>query len=139
MSEEKMLNAYEQSLVVANAASSKKAEDTIILDVGGIIGITETFVITTGDNVRHVRAICDEVEFAMKVEADRAPRAIEGLKEATWVLLDYGDLVVHVFGRETREYYDLERLWSDAPRVAWSEDVSAEGMTAGDEKALTVG
>ncbi len=66
-----------------------------------------------------MRTICEEVELALKVEADLAPRSIEGLRDASWVLMDYGELVVHVFLVETREFYDLERLWSDAPRVDW--------------------
>ncbi len=90
-----------------------------MLDVGDIIGITEAFVLASGSNTRQVKAICDEIEFALKVEADISPRSTEGLADASWVLMDYGVVVVHVFGVETREYYDLERLWSDAPRVDW--------------------
>lgn len=91
----------------------------VVLDVGDIIGITEAFVLASGSNTRQVRTICDEVELALKVEADVAPRSVEGLSDASWVLLDYGELVVHVFLAETRAFYDLERLWSDAPRLAW--------------------
>lgn len=112
-------------MIAARAAAEKKGEDTIVLDVGDIIAITEVFVITSGANVRQVRSICDEVKLALEIEADAAPRSTEGLGDASWVLLDYGDLVVHVFLRETREYYDLERLWADAPRVAWGPPASA--------------
>ena len=93
-----------------------------MLDVGDIIGITEGFVLASGSNTRQVRAICDDVEFALKVEADISPRSTEGLSDASWVLMDYGVVVVHVFLDETREYYDLERLWSDAPRIDWEPD-----------------
>lgn len=119
------LDARERGVIAARAAAEKKGEDTIVLDVGDIIAITEVFVITSGANVRQVRSICDEVELALKVEADVSPRSTEGLGDASWVLLDYGDLVVHVFLHETREYYDLERLWADAPRVEWEPPASA--------------
>jgi ribosome-associated protein len=113
------LDSHRRAVTAARAADDKKAEDTIVLDVGDIIGITEAFVITSGSNTRQVRTICDEIEAALKREGGVAPRNTEGLDDASWVLLDYGDLVVHVFLAETREYYDLERLWTDAPRIAW--------------------
>jgi ribosome-associated protein len=119
------LDAYEQAVVAARAADDKKAERIVVLDVGDIIAITDAFVIASGTNVRQVRAICDEVELAIEVEAGRKPRAVEGLHDASWVLLDYGDLIVHVFLNETREFYDLERLWTDAPRIAWEPDSRA--------------
>lgn len=97
-----------------------------MLDVGDIISITEYFVITGGTNTRQVKTIAEEIEEVLKVHAEVAPRAIEGLSDASWVLLDYGVIVVHVFLDETREYYDLDRLWSDAPRVDWqSLDIAA--------------
>ena len=105
--------------VAARAADDKLATDVVVLDVGDIIGIAEVFVITSAGNTRQVRTICDEVELALKIEADLPPRSIEGLSDASWVLLDYGELVVHVFLEETREYYGLERLWADAPHIAW--------------------
>ena len=113
------LDSHRRAVTAARAADDKKAEDTIVLDVGDIIGITEAFVITSGTNTRQVRTICDEIEAALKREGGVAPRNTEGLDDASWVLIDYGDVVVHVFLAETREYYALERLWSDAPRIAW--------------------
>ena len=115
------------AIVAARAAAEKIATDVVVLDVGDIIGITEAFVIASGTNTRQVRSICDEVELALKIEADLAPLRIEGLKDASWVLVDYGLLVIHVFLTETREFYDLERLWSDAPRVDWEPDHQAVG------------
>ena len=112
-------------MIAARAAADKKAEDTLALEVGEIIGIAEVFVITSGTNTRQVRTICDEIELALKREDGEAPRSVEGLDDASWVLLDYGDLVVHVFLRETRDYYALERLWTDAPRIAWEPSSSA--------------
>jgi ribosome-associated protein len=104
--------------------------DPIILEVGEIIAITEYFVIASAQNARQVRTIVDEVERRIKEESGDSPRSIEGVSDATWVLLDYGDVIVHVFLGESREYYDLERLWADAPRVAWSEPREAAGETA---------
>ena len=91
----------------------------MVLDVGDIISITDVFVIAGAPNVRQVRTIVDAVEAALKVQTDTVPRSVEGLDDAHWVLMDYGDIVVHVFLHETREYYQLERLWADAPRLDW--------------------
>ena len=91
-----------------------------MLEVGEIIAITEYFVVTGAPNARQVQTIVEEIERRIKEESGESPRSIEGLADATWVLLDYGDVVVHVFLGEAREYYDLERLWADAPRVDWS-------------------
>jgi len=117
--EELHLDAQQRAVIAARAAADKKGEDILVLEVGDIIAITDVFVITSGTNTRQVRTICDEVEAVLKRDAGISPRSVEGLDDASWVLLDYGDLVVHVFRRETREYYALERLWTDAPRVAW--------------------
>jgi ribosome-associated protein len=111
--------------VAAAAASAKKGEDIVALDVGDILSITDAFVIASGGNSRQVRTIVDEVEKAMKEHAAEPPTSVEGRDDATWVLLDYGDLVVHVFLDETRAYYELERLWSDAPRIDWEQLVPA--------------
>jgi ribosome-associated protein len=108
--------------VAANAAVDKKAEEPIVLDVGEIMGIVGTFVIVSGTNTRQVRTIADAVEEEVKVLLGESPKAVEGLRDASWILLDYGDVVVHVFLDETREFYKLERLWSDAPRVDWERE-----------------
>jgi ribosome-associated protein len=81
-------------------------------------------VITSAPNTRQVRTIVDEVERQLRERAGVKPRSVEGLDDASWVLLDYGDVVVHVFLTETRDFYGLERLWADAERVEW-EDVAA--------------
>jgi len=104
-------------LVAAGAASSKTDDPTVVLDVGDLLGITDHFVITSGTNVRQVRTIAEEIERRIKELGGAAPRCVEGLDDARWVLLDYGQFVVHVFLDEARQYYNLERLWSDAPRV----------------------
>ena len=89
-----------------------------------MLAITDAFVITSGRNVRQVKTIAEEVEAKLKAEGGIKPIRVEGLGDSQWILLDYGDLVVHVFLDETREYYDLERLWSDAPRVAWEDEAA---------------
>jgi ribosome-associated protein len=105
----------------AVAADDKLGIDVVVLEVGPIIGITEAFVIASATNHRQLRTIVDEVDRALLVDRDRRTRSTEGLESEQWVLLDYGDFVVHVFLVETREQYGLERLWADAPRVAWRE------------------
>ncbi|MGH9078608.1 MAG: ribosome silencing factor [Acidimicrobiales bacterium] len=106
-------------LVAAQAADSKSAEDIVILAMGDLLGLTDAFVITSGRNRRQVRTIVDEVERRVRESGDRAPIRVEGLDDARWVLMDYGDFVVHVFLDEARHFYDLEHLWSGAPRLAW--------------------
>jgi ribosome-associated protein len=105
--------------VAAGAASAKTLEPTVVIEVGDLIAITEYFVISSGSNDRQVRAIAEEVERQVKGSGGSSPRAIEGLDDARWVLMDFGDFVVHVFSDEARAFYDLERLWSDAPRLDW--------------------
>jgi ribosome-associated protein len=118
-------DARSRSILAARAAAAKSATDTVVLEVGDIIGITENFVITSGTNIRQVRTIVEEVERKLKEAGGPGPIQVEGLSDASWVLLDYGDFVVHVFLRETRAYYDLERLWADAPRIEWEEQTAA--------------
>lgn len=108
----------------ARAASAKGGDDTVIIEVGEILAITDAFVITSGRNTRQVKTIAEEVEARLKAEGGISPLRVEGLGDSHWILLDYGDLVVHVFLDETRAYYDLERLWSDAPRVAWEDEAA---------------
>ena len=119
--------------VAAKAASDKLGVDTVVLEVGQVLAITDAFVITSGANSRQVRTIADEVEKAVKADDGPSPIRIEGLDDARWVLLDYGDFVVHVFLDEARRFYDLERLWSDAPRVRWDDDESESGRSDGDD------
>jgi ribosome-associated protein len=109
-------------LAAAEAASSKKAERIVILDVSKQLVITDHFVICSGNTDRQVRTIADEVERRLVETHTRKPYRREGEREGRWVLLDYVDFVIHVFHREDREYYDLERLWKDAGRVDFTED-----------------
>ncbi|HSM67501.1 MAG TPA: ribosome silencing factor [Ilumatobacteraceae bacterium] len=107
------------ALVAARAASDLKATDVIVLDVGAVLSITGYFVIAGATNPRQVRAVVDEVEARVKSELGRAPIRTEGVREQQWTLIDYGDVVVHVFLESVREFYEIERLYMDAPRVEW--------------------
>lgn len=108
------------AVVAAQAADEKHGENTVVLDVGEVLAITEAFVITSAPNTRLVKTIADEIEAKVKAAGGRSPR-VEGLADLSWVLMDFGLLVVHVFLNETREFYNLERLWSDAPKISWLE------------------
>ena len=112
----------EWAIEAARAAATKTDEDTTLLDVGPVLGIVSYFVITAGRNGRQVRALAEEVEKLVAEAGGPKPIRIEGLDALEWVLMDYGDFVVHVFHSETRKFYDLERLWRDVPRVAWRAD-----------------
>jgi ribosome-associated protein len=112
-------DASRRAAVAAGAASDKQGTRIVVLDVGDIISITEMFVLVSASNTRLVRTIVEEIEVALKASDGEGPRAVEGLDDATWVLMDYGDVIVHVFFSETRDYYDLDRLWADAPVVDW--------------------
>ncbi|HWD24859.1 MAG TPA: ribosome silencing factor [Acidimicrobiales bacterium] len=103
--------------VAARAAASKTLERTTVLDVGELFGITDHFLITGGRNDRQVRSIVDEIQRQLREAGERTVRPLEGLGDLAWVLLDYGDFIVHVFSDEARDFYDLERLWRDARRV----------------------
>ncbi len=110
----------------ARAAASKGGEETLVLEVTAILAIADAFVLTSGRNHRQVRTIAEEVEAQVKAAGGGGPLRIEGADTAEWVLLDYGDFVVHVFLDDLRRYYELERLWSDAPRLEW-EGAGARG------------
>ncbi len=108
----------------ARLALEKKANDVRALDVRERSSFTDFFLLCSGSSDRQVAAVARHIEDTLRKDGVRA-LGVEGLREGRWVLLDYGDFVVHVFLEETRRFYDLERLWSDAPRVAWEEPVPA--------------
>lgn len=112
------------AVAAARAAASKQAEDIVILDVHDLIVITDHFVICTAQTQRQLKTVVDAVEEGLRALGERPVRR-EGEPGAGWWLLDYVDVVVHVFGTEERAYYDLERLWQDAPRVSWEEGPEA--------------
>ena len=107
----------ERILGALQAASDKKALDLVVLDLREIATFTDYFVIASGNNERQVQAICDEVFEKLK-KAGTAAARVEGYKSAEWILLDYGDFIVHVFSDKARKFYDLERLWRESKRIA---------------------
>jgi ribosome-associated protein len=117
-------------LLAAQAADDKKAIDPVVLEVGELLAITDYFVIASAPNDRLVETLAEEVERQVKEAGGPAPIRIEGLSDRQWVLMDYGDFVVHLFLEDVRRFYDLERLWVDAPRVEWR-DGSREQAVAG--------
>jgi ribosome-associated protein len=98
-------------------ADDKKAVNMVVLDLREIASFTEFFLIASGTNPRQVQAIADEINEQLKKQLRRRPVRIEGYSGAEWVLLDYGDFIIHLFDKEPRDFYDLERLWRDARRV----------------------
>jgi len=111
--------ARELAVVAARAADDKKADHTLILAVGEVLAITDYFVIASASNRRLVKSVVDAVEEAVREALGRSPLRIEGAAEQQWVLVDFGDVVVHVFAEEIRMYYEIERLYRDVPRIPW--------------------
>lgn len=120
------------AVAAARAAFAKGATDILVLQVGDVLAITDYFVIVSASNPRLVRTVVQECEDA--VAAAGGPRAlrVEGLAESEWVLADHGTFVVHVFHQDARQYYELERLWSDVPQVPWQDpDMPAAAALGG--------
>jgi ribosome-associated protein len=118
-------DAHALALVCARTADAEQGADVVVLDVGDILGVTEYFVICHAGNRRLVRALVDRIEQRAREQRGRSPLRAEGSGEQQWVLLDFGDVVVHVFLDEVRRFYEIERLYTDAVRVDW-----ADGDTA---------
>jgi ribosome-associated protein len=102
--------------LVAGYASDVKAQDIVELDLRGVLGYTDYFVIATGGTDRQVKAIHDRIHEHMKKDHGLLPRRVEGLAESRWILMDYLDVIVHIFTPDAREYYRLEQLWGEAPK-----------------------
>ena len=109
------MSPLEQARRIAAIVSDKLARDVIILDMRPVCAYTDFFVVCTGGNARQTKGIWDEVHGRLKAENDLLPRSTEGATEATWIIGDYIDVVLHVFTPESREYYRLEELWDDVP------------------------
>lgn len=118
------------ALLAAEAAAEKKASDIVVLDVAETLVITAFFVIATGASDRQVSSIADEIEDQLRVKGGVKPIGREGEREGKWVLLDFGDVVVHVFQPEERDFYRLEKLWSDAPRLELPASVTGPAPAA---------
>jgi ribosome-associated protein len=103
---------------IVRYAEDKKAHDVVALDLRGVLGYTDYFLLCTGNTARQTKAIHDGILEGLKREHETLPRRVEGASKADWILLDYLDVVVHVFTPETREFYRLEQLWGEAPARA---------------------
>jgi ribosome-associated protein len=124
----------ERVLLALHAAAEKKAHDLVVLDLREVASFTDFFVIASGTNVRQVQAVADEVQEQLRRRLGVKPARVEGYNTAEWVLLDYGDFILHVFEEKSRRFYDLERLWRDAARVPLPADVSGEAGGSRDAK-----
>lgn len=116
------MNSYEQSILTAKAISSKKGLNIKLIEIGDISSFADYMVIATGTSSTHVKAIADEVEYQLD-EAGISVSHIEGYRSNSWILLDYVDVIVHIFSDEAREFYDLERLWQDGKEIDISDIV----------------
>lgn len=116
--------AVELAVAAAEAAAEKLADDIVVLDVSEPLAIADVFLVCSGRNDRQVNSIVDAIEESLR-KLDAKPLRREGAREAQWVLLDFGDLIVHVQTTEDREYYALERLWKDCPEIPLPESVTA--------------
>lgn len=111
----------------ADALYAKNATDVVLLDVEKAFFLSDVFVIATGSSSTNVQALADHVEEKLKESHQVKPLRVEGRTEAEWVLVDFGDIIVHVFQAAARDFYSLERLWGDAPRIKWEEPVVTDG------------
>jgi ribosome-associated protein len=125
------LTSLEIAKVAAVAADSKKAEDIGLLDLTQQTDVCDYFLICSATNTTQIDAIVDEIREKVRINCNVSPISTEGREGKHWILLDYGSVVVHVFMPETRDYYRLERLWGDAPRV----ELNLEGAAPASEEA----
>jgi ribosome-associated protein len=124
----------ERLLLALHAAADKKAHDLVVLDLREVASFTDFFIIASGTNVRQVQAVADEVQEQLRRRLGVKPARVEGYNPAEWVLLDYGDFILHVFEEKSRRFYDLERLWRDAVRVPVPAEVAGEAGGSRDER-----
>ena len=121
--------------VIAALAADKKAIDIVALDLRGVAGYTDFFLVCSGNTDRQAKAIHDGIHLGMKNEHGVLPRRVEGVGESRWILMDYLDVVVHVFTPETRDFYRLEQLWGDVPQIEYGPDGERIAGAAGDAGA----
>ena len=121
-----VVGALERALVAARVADDNRGHDIVILDMRRLTPIFDFFVIASGTSRRQLHAISEEIDHALEEGLGEHRMGIEGYGESRWILLDYGDLVIHLFEPETREYYDLEHLWAQAERVPFEPRLQEE-------------
>lgn len=119
-------DAHELAMVCARTADREHGLEVLVLDVGDTLGVAGYFVILHAGNRRLVRTLADRIEERARERCGRSPLRVEGAGEQQWVLIDYGDVVVHIFLDEIRRFYEIERLYTDAPRVAWADDAQPQ-------------
>ena len=115
----------EMAIAMAKALDSKKGQDILVLETDGLTSLADFFVLCTGASAPQLKALADTVEKTMK-ENEVLPHHIEGHRGGTWILQDYGDVVLHLFSEEAREFYDLDRLWQDATKLDLSDVLGQE-------------
>lgn len=108
------------AVLAARTADERKGDDILILDVGDVLAIAGWFVVVSASNSRLVESLAQDIERAAKDELDTSPVRVEGHREKQWILIDYGDVIVHVFLKEMRDFYEIERLYGDVPRLDWA-------------------
>ena len=123
------MDPKELALFLADALDEKKALDIIILDVESLVGYTSYFVLASGRGERHVQSLADHLRRHLRTDQGVRPMGVEGAKSGRWALLDFGDVVVHVFKEDERDFYDLEGLWQDAERLDRNPLAEAAGRT----------
>ncbi len=114
------VSSHDLAVLCARACDDKLATDIAVLPVGDVLAVTEYFVVASASNPRQVRAITDAVLTQVRETVGRGPLRSEGVREQQWVLVDYGDVVVHVFSEETRRFYEIERLYKDVEPLDWA-------------------
>jgi ribosome-associated protein len=112
----KLSRSQEQAIFIAQAAKDKQAEDVLVLEVGDLTSIADFFIFASGESERQVRGLASVIEKSMATRYHTSP-VIEGKETANWMLLDYGDIIVHIFRSDIRQYYALEKMWADAPQI----------------------
>jgi len=117
------LSTEEKTTLISQIVADKKAMDVVVLDMADASSITDYFLICSGGSQRQVQAIADAIGEQLK-QAGITSLGVEGYRQGHWILMDYGDVIVHVFSQETREFYDLERLWANAPKIDLSRETA---------------
>jgi ribosome-associated protein len=123
------LPSLDRACLAARVAEQNKARDIVVLDMRGITPLYDFFVLATGASRRQIHTITEEIDAAMREHGDRR-LSVEGYEASTWVVQDYGDVMVHVFNPQTREYFALEDLWADAPRIDWERYIGLDEMVS---------
>jgi ribosome-associated protein len=118
------LNTEEKAALASRIAADKKAMDVVVLDMRDASSISDYFLICSGGSERQVQAIADAIDEQLEQSGTNS-LGVEGYREGRWILMDYGDVIVHVFSQETRDFYDLERLWANAPKIGLSREIAS--------------